>query len=77
MATDEPPTFSALLRRYRVEAGLTQEALAERARMSWRGISDLERGVNRTPRVDTVALLVAALGLTPQQQAALDATVRR
>jgi transcriptional regulator with XRE-family HTH domain len=39
------PAFGALLRRYREEAGLTQEALAERAGLSARGISDLERGI--------------------------------
>ena len=31
MAAERSPTFGALLRRYRVAAGLTQEALAERA----------------------------------------------
>jgi transcriptional regulator with XRE-family HTH domain len=53
-------TFAALLRRHRIGAGLTQEALAERARLSVRGISDLERGVNRTPRLLTVGLLQRA-----------------
>src|SRR5438477_57861 len=42
-------SFGVVLRRYRTVAGLSQEALAERARLSWRAISDLERGVNRTP----------------------------
>ena len=45
--------FGELLRRLRVAAGLTQEALAERAGLSARGLSDLERGVRprhaRTP----------------------------
>ena len=36
--------FGDLLRRYRTAAGLTQEELAERAGLSTRGISDLERG---------------------------------
>ncbi len=38
-------TFGELLRRSRVATGLTQEELAERAGLSARGISDLERGV--------------------------------
>ena len=38
------PSFAQLLRRHRRELGLTQEALAERAGLSWRTISDLERG---------------------------------
>ena len=62
MMTIEPhSTFGDVLRRVRIAAGLTQEALAERAGLSVRGISDLERGVNRLPRKDTIALLVGAL----------------
>jgi transcriptional regulator with XRE-family HTH domain len=41
--------FGAVLKRYRVAAGLAQEAPAERARLSTRGISDLERGRHRLP----------------------------
>jgi transcriptional regulator with XRE-family HTH domain len=58
-------------------AGLTHEALAERARLSARAISDLERGVSRAPRSDTLALLVQALSLAPKQRAALAAAGRR
>jgi predicted ATPase len=58
-------------------AGLTHEALAERARVSARAISDLERGVSRAPHAETLALLVRALSLTPQQQGALAAAARR
>ena len=36
-----------LLLRYRMAAGLSQEDLAERAGLSRRGISDLERGARR------------------------------
>jgi predicted ATPase/transcriptional regulator with XRE-family HTH domain len=43
---------------------MSQEELAERARLSARAISDLERGVKRTPRRDTVQLLIEALGLS-------------
>jgi transcriptional regulator with XRE-family HTH domain len=46
--------FGALLRRHRVAAGLTQEALAERAGISARAVSDLERGLYRAPHRDTV-----------------------
>src|SRR4028119_1331882 len=60
----EPRAFGDLLRRHRVLAGMSQEELAERARLSARAISDLERGVKRTPRRDTVQLLVEALGLS-------------
>ena len=41
------PNFGALLRQHRLALGLTQEALAERAGLSWRTVQDLERGVAR------------------------------
>ncbi|HEY7029974.1 MAG TPA: tetratricopeptide repeat protein [Thermomicrobiales bacterium] len=63
--------FGELLRRYRTEAGLTQEALAERAGLSVRGISDLERGIKQRPHRDTLRMLADALDLTPSQRAAL------
>jgi predicted ATPase/DNA-binding XRE family transcriptional regulator len=52
-----------VLRRYRLAAGLSQESLAERAGISVRGLSDLERGLSRAPRVETLARLAGALGL--------------
>jgi WD40 repeat protein/transcriptional regulator with XRE-family HTH domain len=55
--------FGGLLRRLRDDAGLTQDELAEVARVSQRAISDLERGINRTARKDTALLLAEALGL--------------
>ncbi len=67
------PAFGTLLRAFRTRAGLTQEALAERAGLSVRGISDLERGRKRAPRRDTVALLLEALNLSPDERAALAA----
>ncbi len=55
--------FGGLLRQLRDDAGLTQEGLAEAARVSQRAVSDLERGINRTARTDTAVLLAGALGL--------------
>jgi transcriptional regulator with XRE-family HTH domain len=46
-------SFGALLRRHRIAAGLTQEALADRAGLSVRGIADLERGARRYPHFHT------------------------
>jgi transcriptional regulator with XRE-family HTH domain len=77
MALGEYESFGELLRRYREVAGLTQEALAERAHLSVRGISDLERGVRRAPRSDTLMLLTAALELSGQARSAFEATARR
>ena len=55
--------FGGLLRQLRDAAGLTQDELAEAARVSQRAISDLERGINATARKDTALLLAGALGL--------------
>jgi len=76
MVTTDIRRFGALLKHYRRAAGLTQEALADRARLSVRGIQDLERGVSRAPRPDTVALLASALGLSTDERAALGAAAR-
>src|SRR5215218_7790410 len=69
--------FGELLRRYRLAAALTQEELAERAGVSTRGISDLERGARGLPRKDTLQLLLQALELSPEDRAALVAVARR
>jgi transcriptional regulator with XRE-family HTH domain len=72
----EPTTFGALLKRYRMAAGLTQEALAERASLSTRAVSDLERGLSRAPRYDTLDLLTRAMNLEAEPRAALFAAAR-
>ena len=77
MDLDAAPTFAALLRRHRLATGLTQERLAERANLSVRAVSDLERGLRTAPRRDTVDLLSAALELAPDDRAALRASVPR
>ena len=59
--------FGLLLRRHRLAAGLTQEALAERARLSVAAIYTLERGSRRAPRKETLALLAEALALTASE----------
>jgi predicted ATPase/transcriptional regulator with XRE-family HTH domain len=74
--TGDGTSFAALLRRHRVAAVLSQEALAERAGLSVRGISDLERGVKQRPHLETVRLLSDALGLAPPERAALTAAAR-
>ena len=61
----EQSSFGALLKRYRLGAGLSQEGLAARAGLSSRTISDLERGVHGAPHADTFALLTSALSLSP------------
>jgi predicted ATPase/transcriptional regulator with XRE-family HTH domain len=69
-------SFGVILKQYRLAAGLTQEVLAERAGLSARAISDLERGVNRSPRQDTLDLLAHALALPPRKRVLLIAAAR-
>lgn len=70
-------TFGTLLRRYRLAVGLSQEALAERARISVQGIGALERGDRRTPQRETLSLLIAALALSPEDRRTLEAAAVR
>jgi transcriptional regulator with XRE-family HTH domain len=69
-------SFGSLLRSLRAAAGLTQEELAEAARVSYRSVSDLERGVSRSPRRDTARLLADALGLSGDERARFEAAAR-
>jgi predicted ATPase/DNA-binding XRE family transcriptional regulator len=69
--------FGALLRRYRLAAGLSQEALAERARVSFHGISALERGFRRTPQRETCSLLADALALNEDERRIFEAAAER
>lgn len=64
------PSFADLLRRHRLAARLTQAGLAERAGLSARGISDLERGARSHPHRETVRLLADALGLGGAERSA-------
>jgi predicted ATPase/transcriptional regulator with XRE-family HTH domain len=71
MAPTSAATFGILLRQLRLAAGLTQEALAERASLSARGVQDLERGLRLAPRAETVRLLADALGVSGETRATL------
>ncbi len=68
--------FAQLLRLLRNQVGLTQEELADRARVSTRSVSDLERGVNLTARRDTARMLADALGLSGQARLRFEAAAR-
>ena len=70
-AMSHSTSVSALVRHHRVAAGLSQEALSEKAGVSVRGLSDLERGRSRAPRLDTLNRLSEALGLDDAQRLAL------
>ena len=71
MERRESSRVGELLRHHRTAAALSQEALAERAGLSVRAISDLERGVHQVPRLETVRLLADALALSEAGRAEL------
>ena len=59
--------FGTLLRQYREEAGLSQQALAEKAGLTGQAISKHERGLAK-PWPDTVRRLADALKLNEQRR---------
>jgi predicted ATPase/DNA-binding XRE family transcriptional regulator len=69
--------FAELLRKHRRAAGYSQEALAERSRVSARAIAALEQGTRRAPYRDTVAALGEALGLSHVERAQLEQAAAR
>src|SRR5690348_13644184 len=61
--TDDVAAFAARLIACRRSAGLSQQELAERSRLSIRAISNLERARTRWPHPDTLHRLADALQL--------------
>jgi transcriptional regulator with XRE-family HTH domain len=62
------PSIGQQLRRFRLAAGLSQEALTEASGVSVRTISDLERGQRASAHLETIRLLATALDLTDDQR---------
>jgi predicted ATPase/transcriptional regulator with XRE-family HTH domain len=75
LSAQERAVFAALLRQFRRDAGLTQEALAERAGLGTRSIQGLESGENR-PRRETVRRLAAALALADDERRRFEAAAQ-
>lgn len=69
-------SFGQLLRRYRLAAGLTQESLAARARLSSQAVGALERGDRRRPYRHTVDALAGGLDLDEAELVRLLAAAR-
>ncbi|MFG3108951.1 ATP-binding protein [Streptomyces tendae] len=76
MAETSQEHFGELLRRLRLSASLTIEALAEASGVSVRGIGDLERGRRAVPQRRTVAALADGLGLGEAERERLLAAAR-
>src|SRR5438309_12082032 len=73
--SEEARRFGAQLRGRRLEAGLTQAALAERAGLSVRAIQHLEAGLGQ-PYPQTARRLADALVLTASARAPFEAAAR-
>jgi predicted ATPase/transcriptional regulator with XRE-family HTH domain len=69
--------FATLLRTLRVEAGLSQQTLAERALISVQAVSALERGYRKAPYRDTVERIADALDLSPEARERLESSTER
>ncbi|MPV35639.1 ATP-binding protein [Georgenia subflava] len=73
--TGAPDAFADRLRHLREAAGLSQEELAQRARISTDAVSALERGTRTHPYPSTVRSLADALALDPAERARLIASL--
>ena len=69
--------FGSLLRQWRQRAGLSQEALAQRAAVGIRTVRGLETGERTDPRMGTVRSLADALELTGAERTELFAAAGR
>jgi predicted ATPase/transcriptional regulator with XRE-family HTH domain len=69
-------TLGVLLKRLRAAAGLTQEELADRAGISARTVSDVERGLRTAVHGDTARRLASALRLHDEERVKFDAVAR-
>ncbi|MEA2509246.1 MAG: hypothetical protein QOG21_1328 [Actinomycetota bacterium] len=73
---DEVPALPLLVRRLRGLVGLTQEELAEKAGISVRTVSDIERGLRRSVYRDTAERLAVALEIEPAERTPFVAIAR-
>jgi predicted ATPase/DNA-binding XRE family transcriptional regulator len=69
--------LASLLKTLRVQAGLSQQMLADKALVSVQAVSALERGYRKVPYPKTLARLADALALAPDARAALEEAARR
>lgn len=69
-------SLGSLLKRLRTAAGLTQEELAEKAQISARTVSDVERGLRVRAYRDTAERLATALGLDGAVRADFEVAAR-
>jgi predicted ATPase/DNA-binding XRE family transcriptional regulator len=69
--------LAALLKKFRVQAGLSQQMLAERALISVQAVSALERGYRKAPYRATLGRIADALALTEEARQMLELSAQR
>jgi predicted ATPase/transcriptional regulator with XRE-family HTH domain len=69
--------LSSLLKRFRTQAGLSQQMLADRALISVQAVSALERGSRKVPYQHTLERIADALSLTAEGRAELELSAKR
>lgn len=69
--------LAALLKRFRMQAGLSQQMLADRALISAQAVSALERGSRKVPYRYTLDRIAEALALSDEDRAELEHSARR
>ncbi len=67
----------ALLKKFRVQAGVSQQVLADRALISAQAISALERGFRRAPYRATLERIADALALSDEERELLERSTHR
>lgn len=69
--------LAVLLKKFRAQAGLSQQTLADRALVSMQAISALERGYRKAPYRATLDRIADALALSPEARRELEDSARR
>lgn len=69
--------LGSLIKRFRMQAGLSQQMLADRALISPQAVSALERGSRKVPYRYTLDRIVEALGLSEEARAELELSAKR
>jgi len=69
--------LAALLKKFRVQAGLSQQTLADRALISVQAVSALERGYRKAPYRATLERIADALALSEEARQMLELSAQR
>jgi len=62
--TTSPSLIGRNIKKYRQQAGISQDALSKRAALAFHTISKIESGVTLNPTIETVKKIAGALGVS-------------